>query len=213
MSSPSFDSLIFDLDGTLWDSTQPVTHAWNQAIETLGLRRAGITEEEIAGIMGLSHEKIFAKMFPESSLEEREKIAQECYREEIDTLRKKGAALYPGVAEGLLALSKKYPLFLVSNCQTSYLEAFFVCTGFQSLFKDSECYGNTEQPKSENIRSIIERNQLKTPVYVGDTAGDQMAAERGGAYYVHVDYGFGRPQKECLTFVAFPDLVKFFLES
>lgn len=206
-----FDSLIFDLDGTLWDSTQPVTHAWNRAIETLGLRRAGLTEEEIAGIMGLSHEKIFAKIFPDTPEAEREKIAEECYRHEIEVLRTKGAALYPGVEEGLAELSKKFPLFLVSNCQTSYLDAFFECTGFRNLFKDTECYGNTRQPKGDNIRSIVARNRLKDSVYIGDTAGDHLAAEKAGVTYFHVGYGFGAPHKDCLVFNRFKDLVKFLL--
>lgn len=205
--------MIFDLDGTLWDSTQPVTHAWNRAIQILGLRRSGLTEQDIAGIMGLSHEKIFAKIFPGTPEAERERIAAECYKQEIDALLKKGAALYPGVEEGLVKLAGHYPLFLVSNCQTSYLEAFFECTGFRKLFKDSECYGNTEKPKSDNIRSVMDRNQLKTAAYIGDTSGDESAAEKAGAYYFHVDYGFGSPQKECLRFAKFADLVTFFLRG
>ncbi len=210
MPKPAFDSLIFDLDGTLWDSTQPVTHAWNRALEALGFRRAGLTEEEIAGIMGLSHDKIFAKIFPETSEAERERIAEECYRHEIETLKKEGAALYPGVMEGLPALAKKFPLFLVSNCQASYMDAFFECTGFRKLFKDWECFGNTRQPKGDNIRAVVQRNKLKSTAYIGDTAGDHLAAEKAGVPYFHMGYGFGSPHRDCLIFDSFPDLVVFF---
>ena len=38
-------------------------------------------------------------------------------------------------------------------------------------FEDFECAGNTGKPKGENNKLVIERNNLKSPVYVGDTQG------------------------------------------
>lgn len=205
-----FDSIIFDLDGTLWDSTQPVTQAWNAALERVG-RSKKFTTTQIAGIMGMPHEKILETLFSDISPSEREGLAETCYAQEIELLKRKGAALYPGVSEGLEALAQKYPLFLVSNCQTPYLRAFFACTGLGRLFRDSECHGNTKRTKGENIKLIRSRNALKFSAYVGDTTGDQMAAEAGGAVYFHVSYGFGSPYKDCLVFDSFAEACQFFL--
>lgn len=205
-----FDSIIFDLDGTLWDSTQPVTQAWNAVLERVG-RSKKFTEAQIAGIMGMPHEKILETLFGDIAPADREGLAESCYAEEIETLKRRGAALYPGVREGLEALAEVYPLFLVSNCQTPYLRAFFTCTGFGRLFKDSECHGGTKLNKGENIKLIRRRNGLQLSAYVGDTTGDQTAAEAGGATYFHVSYGFGSPYRECLVFDSFAEVKEFFL--
>jgi phosphoglycolate phosphatase len=116
------------------------------------------------------------------------------------------------VAEGLPKLAAQFPLFIVSNCQTDYLETFFAWTGYRRLFRDSECHGNTGKSKGENIRLIAERNKLHAPAYIGDTAGDHEAAMRAGADYYHVAYGFGDPARECLVFAKFEEVVNFFLQ-
>ena len=150
-------------------------------------------------------------MFPEVAEEQRDKIAEQCLTEEIKLLRQQGAALLPGVEEGLRELAKHYPLFIVSNCQTEYMDTFFACTRLKSLFRDYECHGNTGKSKSDNIRAVKLRNSLKSPAYIGDTSGDHEAAMRAGVEYFHVDYGFGRPARECVHFAEFSDLVEYFL--
>jgi hypothetical protein len=41
-------------------------------------------------------------------------------------LGERGGLLYPGVREGLAQLKEKYPLFIVSNCQSGYIETFIL---------------------------------------------------------------------------------------
>lgn len=38
----------------------------------------------------------------------------------------------------------------------------------------------------------MERNQLKSAVYVGDTEGDENAAHTAGIPFIHAAYGFGK---------------------
>jgi phosphoglycolate phosphatase len=118
--------------------------------------------------------------------------------------------LYPGVVEGLQALSKLYPLFLVSNCQTEYLDRFRSLTGLGELFQDAECFGATGKPKCDNISNVMRRNGLTNGAYIGDTAGDQIAARRAGLDYYHVTYGFGSPAQECMSFRTFGQVQEFF---
>ena len=87
--------------------------------------------------------------------------------------------------------SEGYRLFVVSNCQAGYIEAFLWAHGFGDLFEDIECTGNTGLCKAENIRLITERNGLTAPVFVGDTISDGSAARTAGIPFVYAKYGFG----------------------
>ena len=58
-------------------------------------------------------------------------------------------------------------------------------------FEDFECAGNTGKPKGENNKLVIERNNLKSPVYVGDTQGDLQSAIDANIPFVFAEYGFG----------------------
>lgn len=206
------DSLIFDLDGTLWDSTSACASAWNIALKKVEIEREPLTPEDIGKMMGLPIAKIFEKFFPDMTEEKRALAAKECFKEQIATIRASGAILYPGVQKGLLQLSERYSLFIVSNCQQTYLDTFFHYSGLKPLFKDTECHGNTLRPKGENIRLVVERNSLQRAAYVGDTAGDQESAGVAGVPYFHVNYGFGINSKPCMNFNHFSELVRHFLE-
>lgn len=207
----AFDGLIFDLDGTLWDSSAACAKGWNQALGGLKISNRVITDGDIKGIMGLPHEEIFRKVFPEAPEEQQSAIAEACYEREIAVLQKEGGALFAGVEAGLPQLKARYPLFIVSNCMPDYLETFLQASGLRALFTDVECYGSTGKPKAHNIALVVKRNGLKAPAYIGDTAGDHSAAKRAGVPYFHVNYGFGSPESACLRFDTFTDLTAFFL--
>ncbi|MBY0369587.1 HAD family hydrolase [bacterium] len=203
----AYDALVFDLDGTLWNTLLPVTRAWNEvARESRGIPE--VSTEQIRAVMGLSHEEAFARLLPGISPQEREKAAPIFYDREVKLLVEN--YLYGGVGEGLRALEKKYVLALVSNCQPEYLRRFFELTGLGVHFKDAECHGGTGLTKGENISLVLRRNGLSQGAYVGDTAGDQIAARQAGVDYYHVTYGFGAPAQECSYFNSFTELTQFF---
>lgn len=206
-----YDSLIFDLDGTLWDSTQLCAEAWNESMEALKLKSKKFQAKDVEQIMGLPHDEVFKKLFPEYNKEIREKIATEFYEREINRVKRNEAAIYPGVLDGLKLLSQKYPLYIVSNCMTEYLEAFYFVTGMRHHFKDAECYGHQGKLKAHNLSLIRERNQLKNPVYIGDTAGDEKASREAKIDFMFVSYGFGTVVKPLETFHSFYELSDYFL--
>jgi phosphoglycolate phosphatase len=204
----AYDALVFDIDGTLWDTTQPVVRAWNQvAAENTGV--PSITTQDIEGVMGLTHEEAFAKLLPGLSAEKKVEAAEKFYDREVKMLH--GNYLYKGVAEGIAALAEKFPLYLVSNCQVDYLTRFQTLSGLGHFFKDAECYGNTRKPKGDSLSMLLRRNKISKSAYVGDTAGDQIAARQAGSDFYHVSYGFGSPANDCLGFSDFTQVRDFFL--
>ena len=203
MTTPS---IIFDLDGTLWDSTRSIRDIWNAVIERETGAPSHLTREDICGIMGKTMEDIAAAIFPHRSLSERTRLMDLCGRAENEQLRKTGAILYEGLEETLKTLSADYKLFIVSNCQDGYVDAFLEAHKLTEYFSDIEMYGRTGMPKWDNIRLLMERNSLTTAVYVGDTAGDQKAAKLAGIPFIHAAYGFGTVSDPDGVIRHFPDL-------
>ena len=74
-----------------------------------------------------------------------------CAKSELQTLHEKGGELYKGLDETLKYLSGKYKLFIVSNCQSGYIEVFFKISGMAHFFLGHQCYGTKGNPKAENI--------------------------------------------------------------
>ena len=120
-----------------------------------------------------------------------------------------GFILYPnpGVVETIRKLSGQVKVFIVSNCQSGYIELFLKKTGLAPYVTDTECFGDTGMKKAENIRLVVARNGLQLPVYVGDTKGDEEAAHAAGVPFVHAAYGFGRAGQPEAVIETFSELL------
>lgn len=185
-------NIIFDVDGTLWDTTEVVAKAWNRAISEAGGIAAVITPSVLKKEFGKTMEIIADDLFYDASKEKRSLIMKQCCKYEHDALRENtDNLLFPDVKETIRKLSEKCHLFIVSNCQSGYIELFMKKAGIEEYITDCECFGNTGKCKGENIKLVIERNNLDDVVYVGDTQGDYEATILAGIPFVHAKYGFG----------------------
>lgn len=194
-----FDSIIFDLDGTLWDSTANVAAAWQKAEQQVDYVQKEFTVDTIRSITGMTYKAIFEKLVPYLDAEKRDEFKALCARYELETLYSEGGELYPELDATLKYLLTKYKLFIVSNCQSGYIEVFFKISGMESYFSGHQCYGTKSQPKAENIRDIIADHQLIAPVYIGDTMGDYDAATKAGVPFIFAAYGFGVVKEDQLA--------------
>lgn len=185
-------AIIFDLDGTLWDSTGSTYKIWNQILERCGEISVRMTKEKMEQFMGKTMEEIGKILFPTWSEEERNHIMEVFGTEEVDYLREHGAVLYPGVEDTLKLLHQTYPLYIVSNSQDGYVPAFLQAHQLEEYFADIEMSGRTGLDKGRNIKLIMERNHITSAVYVGDTDGDEKASRFAGIPFVYAKYGFGK---------------------
>ncbi|WP_294465089.1 HAD family hydrolase [uncultured Ruminococcus sp.] len=183
--------IIFDLDGTLWNTSETIVPIWNEVLKSHSETDKQLTVTEMNGYMGKTLEQIARLMLPKLDLENAMAIVYECCDVERDYLRKVGGKLYDNLAETLKQLKEKHSLYIVSNCQDGYVQAFLDFHGFNEIFDDFEMSGRTKKSKGENIKLIIERNNLDKAVYVGDTQGDYDAAKAAGVPFVFAEYGFG----------------------
>ncbi len=200
-----FDALIFDIDGTLWDSCEAVRRSWQESLK----RRYGCFGSpdlgQVRSIMGLGPDEISARLFSRFGRHARE-VFDALSEDECAFLAEHGASVYPGVSEGLRFLAETRRLFLVSNCQRGYIEAFLSGAGFDGLFEAYLCAGVTGLDKSRNLKKLMLENGLSHTVFIGDTVSDELAAREAGCAFIHAAYGFGKAEAPDAVLYSFDEL-------
>ena len=180
-------AIMFDLDGTLWDTTEQAGKIWARTAEKYGLE---FDKSRIHEIMGLTHEEI-TELFFKDDPELGSEFVTECFRNEVAYFAKHGGNIYKNTIETIKELSKNFELFIISNCQDGYIEAFLSYYNLQGYFADYESSGRTGEDKEYNIKRVKERNKISDAVYVGDTQKDHLAASKNHIKFIWAKYGFG----------------------
>lgn len=184
--------ILFDLDGTLWDSAQAVADSWNEALEKLTDESYRTSREEMYTFMGRTMEDIAVSLFANETKERALELMDICGKYENEYIALHGGELFCGVTETIKRLkSEGYFLAIVSNCQMGYIEAFMKYYDLGGYFDDTENYGRTLKDKDVNMRLVVERNSLDRVVYVGDIINDYNSAVKAGIPFIHAAYGFG----------------------
>lgn len=192
-----FDSLILDVEGTIWNTTAVVAEAWNCAIDNKYPQVPHVDAETLKGQFGKTMSVIADNLFSVLNQSEKNELMKECcVQEQKYLLANTKNITYDGVIDTIKLLSEQIPVFIVSNCQKGYIEVVIEKNKINSYITDFECYGNTLKNKDENIRLIVKRNNLKAPVYVGDTQGDYEACKKADVPFIWAAYGFGKPEDE-----------------
>ncbi len=207
--------IIFDMDGTVWDSSANVAKAWTEKVAEAGYAGRTVTREDIQSVMGKPMDVIADTLFPYTEKgPERDALRFACETYENEYLRQNGGVMYDGVLETWAKLKEMgYHIYIVSNCQAGYIEAFLgyyrIAYGSEAdLVEDIECYGNNFLQKDENIRLLAERNGLTAACYVGDIQSDYDATAKAGLPFIHARYGFGKINAEVPYIMSFEELTK-----
>ena len=201
------DSIIFDLDGTLWNSVEGICSAWKTVLEKYPDIKKAITYKEIEGYMGLPINEIGRRLFPDLHENFQMRLMKECCETEQIYLSRYGGKLFPRLEETLKKLCEKYKLFIVSNCQDGYIQCFLEVHKLGRYFTDFESWEVTGLSKGENNKLIIKRNDLKSSIYVGDTIGDAKSALDAEIPFVYARYGFGSVEKYDFVIDSFEEIL------
>lgn len=204
------DSIIFDMDGTLWDAVDTYTESWNIVFRELEIDKT-IYRDELAKMVGWEGKKVWSAIMPGYPVEKQEEIYGKVNDVRKILLPQKGGVLYDGVREGLAQLATKYQLFIVSNCAKGIIRLFIDWAGIDEHIIDEIAYGINYMPKHHNIKLLIDRHQLKNPVYVGDTEGDGEQSRLAGLPFVFVSYGFGATDDHDVRFDSFRDFTEYLM--
>ena len=187
-------SLIFDIDGTLWDSRALVAEGYNIQLNAEGYPHLCVDAEVLRPLFGKTMAAIADVILEEVPVPERYALMERCMDTENKYLAENECKIgYAGVKETLEELKKSYRLFIVSNAQCGYPELCMEKLEIAHLFEGHLCYGDTGTEKGETILELMRRHQITDAVYIGDTQGDYEATLVAGIPFIWCAFGFGNP--------------------
>lgn len=202
---------IFDIDGTIWNTTGIVAAAWNEAVRESGieeLKDLVITAELLQKEFGKPMNVIADDVFGDIDARVKAELLEKCCKYEHEAIADSTENItYDKVIDNIKELSKKNNLYICSNCQEGYIELVMAKNGITEYIKDFECYGHTLKTKGENIKLLVQRNNMTNPVYVGDTMGDYEATVEAGVPFIHCTYGFGKVDNPYKSIASFDELL------
>lgn len=188
------ESLIFDIDGTLWDSRALVAEGYNIQLRAEGYDRLCVTAEDLKPLFGKVMTEIADAILEEVPAAERYALMERCMETENRYLAENECRIgYAGVKETLEKLAKSYRLFIVSNAQCGYPELCMEKLGIGHLIEGHLCFGDTGTEKGQTILELMRRHNIQSAAYIGDTQGDFEATVVADIPFIWAAYGFGSP--------------------
>lgn len=202
------ESLILDIDGTLWDSRTLVAEGYNIQLRQEGLECYCVDAKRLKSLFGKVMSDIADALFPDLEETERYALMERCMERENRYLEENPCEIgYPGVKETLTELAKNHRLFIVSNSQCGYPDLCIEKLGLKDLILGHLCFGDTGTAKGETIRTLMTKYGITSAVYVGDTQGDRDASAAAGIPFIWASYGFDRPDSFDARIDSVPDLL------
>ena len=188
----NYESLIFDIDGTLWDSRALVAEGYNIQLKAEGLNHLCTDAEALRPLFGKVMTAIADSIFASIEPPERYALMERCMDTENRYLFENECKIgYPGVKETLAELSKKHRLFIVSNSQCGYPELCIEKLGLTDYIEGHMCFGDTGTSKGQTILTLMKKHNISSCIYIGDTQGDLEACQEAEIPFIFAAYGLG----------------------
>ncbi|AZR72854.1 hypothetical protein BBF96_05295 [Anoxybacter fermentans] len=200
MQKKSIKTIIFDLDGTLFQTEELAIPAFYDTISRLrneGLYESEIPEKEtLLSMFGKTNDQIWAELLPGASSHVIEKADEYMLHYEMLRLKRGEGNPYPGVVETLKVLKKEgYRLCIASNGSEIYVTGVAEYY-FPGLFAAVYSAGGYQtNSKVELVRLIVERFNDGPMAMVGDRSSDIEAGKKNGLLTIGCKYGFGREEE------------------
>ena len=205
----NFESLIFDIDGTLWDSRSLVAKAYNVQLAEEGYTQFHFDAQMLKTVFGKVMTEIADILLAEIPDEKRYSVMERCMSREDEILHHDPCNIgYPKVKETLEELAKHHRLFIVSNGQSGYPQLCIEKMGLQSLISGHLCFGDTGTCKGETIMKLMKAHNITSACYIGDTDGDMEASDMAQIPFVYCTYGFGEPDHYWKKIDSFDQLLE-----
>ena len=204
----NYESLIFDIDGTLWDSRALVAEGYNIQLRAEGYDHLCVDAERLKALFGKVMTDIADAMLHTVPKPERYGLMQRCMDTENAYLRQNPCHIgYPQVKETIAKLAENHRIFIVSNSQCGYPEVCIDKLGLTPYISGHMCFGDTGTSKGKTIRTLMAKHNITSAAYIGDTQGDYEATVEAEIPFIWCSFGFGTPERYDAKVDAFTELL------
>ena len=204
----NYESLIFDVDGTLWDSRSLVAEGYNVQLKEEGLEHLFVTVDDLTPLFGKVMTDLADALLASIPVESRYELMERCMATENRYLQENPCRIgYPKVKEVIGSLSKKHRIFVVTNAQRGYAEVCIEKLGLGEYVSGWLCFGDTGTTKGKTIRTLMAKHGIENAVYIGDTQGDYEATLEAEIPFIWCSFGFGNPEGWVAKVDAFEELL------
>lgn len=186
-------ALIFDLDGTLWNTEKSYYYAFNKFLqnhpEDVSQMKLDVVEE----LRAITMDKMAPKLFPNDTPCVQHAKILECLKYSCEYLKSE-ETVSKEVINSIKNLSKEFDLYIVSNCPFEYIDIFFNKCNLKENFKDVLALGGftktSDADKANNLKHIIDKYNLnKTDTFfIGDSHLDLFASQEAGCNFIYLTY-------------------------
>lgn len=186
---------IFDLDGTLLNTSEGIFATANATITKLGYEPVS-DEAQLAKFIGPPISRCFTIVYDLDPALIDEAI--EIYRREYDRSGRYLARSYEGIDQALTSL-RSYGIRLAvgtlkyERLARQMLEHFALAHHFETI-KGSD--DSSSLTKADIVTAVLDELgvEAENAVLIGDTVHDEEGARDSGVDFIAVDYGFGFPK-------------------
>ena len=190
-------NLIFDLDGTLFDSAPEILLCLKKALE---LNNIDIKDNLNKSIIGPPLKETLKNLVQKKDTFKIDKIIEN-FIELYDSDYCYKTKLYKGVQETLKILKKKKNLMLITNKRIAPTEKMLKNAKIIKLFDNYfsvDPNNQSKKDKSTLISKTIKDYKInpKNTVYIGDTMGDFFASKKNNIKFVFAGWGYGEYVKD-----------------
>jgi phosphoglycolate phosphatase len=191
MSSPRL--LVFDLDGTLVDSSQDLADSVNALLEELGA--PALPADAVTGMVGDGAAVLVRRALVKAGVEVNPRQALERFLDHYDTRLLATTQPYVGMVDTLEALRPTYSLAVLTNkpaaASMRLLEGLDLLKYFPEVIGGDTPFGRKPDPAA--LLALMSRAGATpdTTLLVGDSPVDLATAQRAEARVCLARYGFG----------------------
>ena len=186
-----YNTVIFDLDGTLVDTLKDVSDAINHALEIMG--HPTISKEEARLVVGPGKDAFIAAVF-KSVPDPDEKTFLKTFRDRYWDHCLDNTTLFPGL-DSILDSGNGQSFAVATNKPLRFTERILTGLGIRDRFDivlgpDDVTHA---KPHPEMVVKILELSGAKpqNTLFVGDTDKDMLAGRGAGVSICGVKWGYG----------------------
>ncbi|MWV44036.1 HAD hydrolase-like protein [Paenibacillus sp. HJL G12] len=217
------EAMIFDMDGTLFQTESVLLPAYHKLFDTL--RSEGLytsptpPEERMLGSLGMLLEDIWKVVMPDGSQEAHNRANELLLQLELEGLAGGGTLLYPEVKTTLESLHQQgVKLFVASNGLEHYIDGIVETHELVELFDGLYSAGKQGTlSKVDLVKMLLEQEKLQSAWMVGDRSSDVEAGKKNGLGVIGCAYaGFGNHDElkgSDVLISSFPELLELYKKA